>query len=86
MNTITTEQAEAVAEIVDATVYPDYSGRGMYGAECVGWSGDFDEVTLGIALAKVLGVDEAFYLADRASSDSMGRGVIVYLRGVTVEG
>ena len=63
-----------------------YSGRGMYGQTCVGFTlNGVSESVLGMALAEVLGSATAKALASAASTDSMGRGIIVYYRGVTTD-
>lgn len=64
-------------------VRTDYSGRGMYGDECIGIDlasvSDFSTILLNVA-------DEdrefARSLADRQQSDSMGLGVIIYFPGL----
>ncbi len=55
-----------------------YSGYGMHGKRCVGVSTDSpsDLYQMGCALSLELGCDEAATL--RPSTDSMGRGVIIY--------
>lgn len=77
------EKLEAIAENIEGSIYPDYSGRGMFGEKCVGITtdGSADLLTLGIELAETFG-DKARDIARRASWDSMGLGQIVYFRGV----
>lgn len=61
----------------------DYSGRGMYGETCFGVSGA-DEFTLGVIFHRLMG-DTAVELANRANTDTLGRGTIVYFPGVKLE-
>jgi len=65
----------------------DYSGRGMYGTKCLGFvvSSQRTAYRLMVGLAAVLGTDEASDIARRAQSDSMGRDMIVYFPGVTLD-
>lgn len=64
-------------------VRTDYSGRFMYGDECIGIDlasvSDFSTVLLNIAAEDR---ELARTLADSQRSDSMGLGVIVYFPGV----
>lgn len=76
----------------------NYPGRGMYGAECLGFVVDRSQaVFVGAAIASELARDAGMYdfeealdtaleIAARAQVDSMGLGSIVYFPGVTVEG
>ena len=76
----------------DVEVREDYSGRGMYGATCIGFvlSGGASELALGAAIVQA-GQEEDLedglveYLMRRAAHDSMGRDRIVYFPGVAVE-
>jgi hypothetical protein len=67
-------------------IYTDYSGRGMYGATCLGIvvpsRSDAPKVVgyLAVALAEEDGDVDA--LLDEVATDSMGRDTIVYFRGV----
>lgn len=66
----------------------DYSGRFMYGAECLGivhapHGGDIGKFY--IYLAQYLDADVACELADAARTDSMGLDTITYWPGVTLE-
>lgn len=81
---ITFEKLRQVAENVDGSVYPDYSGRGMYGATCVGIVLE-DSTVADLALAiKDAGADEILTREGR-SSDNMGLRTIIYWTGVTCE-
>lgn len=79
------EIADEASYYGDVEPYLKYSGRGMYGDTCVGFSGDVNEMLLGLAASQVLGVDDARTLATKARSDSMGMGVIIYFPGVSLE-
>jgi hypothetical protein len=63
-----------------------YSGRGMYGARCVGVNVDSadDALAIGLALSAEATDDEREALAKLGAptSDAMGLGVIVYWRNV----
>lgn len=71
-----------------------YSGRGMYGKECLG--ADIDRGGLGSFMADVIMGMEAHVAAENReeiaeafrsmSTDSMGLGMIVYFPGVPYEG
>jgi hypothetical protein len=67
-------KVKKVAEIVDGKVYEDYSGRGMYGASCVGIS--CDDVFACIEQAAKEGLRGAKW-------NSLGRGYIVYWPGIS---
>lgn len=67
-----------------------YSGRGMYGSECVGfttsdYSGAGDLAKFVLAVSQALGTDVAVQIADATRTDSMGRGTIYYFPGVVAE-
>lgn len=75
---MTLEQAEAIVEAMEedgakASVYPDYSGRGMFGKTCVGIVTDSPEL-VGYAAAEA-GVPKRDLPRRR---DSMGLDVILY--------
>mgnify|MGYP007100040836 FL=1 len=80
------EIADEASYYGDVEPYLNYSGRGMYGDTCVGFSGDVSEMLLGIAATQVLGIGEARILATKAHTDSMGMGIIVYFPGVSLDG
>jgi hypothetical protein len=85
--TVSTLTEDQVWEILDAVeldesdFVADYSGRGMYGAKCVGFvlSDDTAMLKLGAALQAALGE------IPNASTDSMGRNTIVYFPGLTAD-
>lgn len=86
MATITREQLEEIADIAgldaDRAIRPTYSGRYMYGRNCVGIVLDRDDnvdlFDVAFAAADVLGVDDAKDKFRRMSTDQMGLGMIYY--------
>lgn len=87
---ITVAELERIAYRADLepeSVRADYSGRGMYGARCVGFDLDrgSQAMKLGAAIHSTLIEDEAEEMLDRAMQDSMGLGIIVYFPGVTCD-
>lgn len=85
--TLTDEQFDLLVAAVEdeglGEVRTDYSGRFMYGDECIGI--DLASVTdFSVVLLNVAARDRefAYTLADAERSDSMGFGVIVYFPGV----
>lgn len=83
MNTVTRDDAEELASMVDGRVYEDYIGRGMYSSSCFGIVHDVSDVLLGVSLANVM-PDDADDLARAARSDSMGHDTITYFPGWTL--
>lgn len=104
---ITQEQVDAITEVMydtygtvgDVDFRPEYSGRGMYGKNCVGFVVQRPAVGLmsvGAALAEVLRLadeddvdyDEKLnllhYMVTNACMDNMGMDMIVYFPGVTL--
>lgn len=70
-NVIAVETFERLADEVNGDVRYDYSGRSMYGRECMGITVDQDNFMRVIELAGSMGIFGATY-------DSMGMGMIVY--------
>ena len=86
----------------DEDLRPDYSGRGMFGASCLGYVTDDGPAKFQVSLAKLLGpqllnydegeeldiddLEAAMDALGSPSSDSMGRSAIYYYRGIQVEG
>lgn len=69
------QQLIAALETADIKPYTDYSGRGMYGAQCVGVAcGSGDKPSQEDVLEAVKNVKGAL----RFSTDSLGRGTILY--------
>ena len=70
---------EIIRETAAATggsVYPDYSGRGMFGAKCAGIACDDSHGTIEEAASRGL---------RGAKVDQLGRGYIVYWPGVQAD-
>ena len=65
----------------------DYSGRGMYGATCIGFvvSSQRTVFRLIACMTEVLGLDQTLDITRKAATDSMGRDMIVYFPGVTLD-
>ena len=80
---ITSEQLREIADAISnsltwesVNVRPKYSGRGMFGKTCIGFSGPSDiAYHTGVGMAQVLG-SEAGSL--NPSMDNMGLGSIIY--------
>lgn len=63
----------------------DYSGRGMYGRNCIGIDVDTTGDVMKIAALLIDGgfsTDEIIELGEGMTTDSMGRGMIVYWPGI----
>lgn len=92
MNTITALYADQITEFLenvidDVSFREDYSGRGMWGKTCIGWTSDSRSFPLymGAALAVVLGESHADALLRNAAIDSMGIGMIIYFSSWSLE-
>lgn len=101
---LTQEQYEILEDNLSGSgdLRPDYSGRGMYGATCLGFVTDEGSAAFQMALAEILApellglgdddevgldeVKEAMEELGKPSSDSMGRSAIYYYRQTQVEG
>lgn len=91
--TITRQQLQQAEDFLEKfeiynAVRTNYSGRGMYGKECVGFVVGYSEVGLaGLAIAYAFDGDlmEAAEILQNASTDSMGFDTIVYFRGLSVD-
>jgi hypothetical protein len=81
---ITLEAAESIADAADASIYEDYSGRGMYGTKCLGFvvNGHRGEAALSIAIIRTLGEDDAEDMLDNLRADALGLGTIIYFPGI----
>jgi hypothetical protein len=67
-----------------------YSGRGMYGKQCIGVTTDTSEFELGVRLMDHISNSSHMDVLDldlliNVSSDSMGRSVIIYWPGTEWE-
>ena len=79
---LTTEQVYDIlfaANLEDKDFTSTYSGRGMYGDQCIGWTLDDhnDSGTLSVAIVDVLD-DWGRSMVENTRTDSMGLGIIVY--------
>jgi hypothetical protein len=65
----------------------DYSGRGMYGDTCLGIvvSSQRTAFRLVACMTAVLGIDTTLDITRKAATDNMGRDMIVYFPGVTLD-
>jgi hypothetical protein len=96
--TITPAIISTLGEFHDADdIRTDYSGRGMYGRTCLGYTGS-DVVLFAFRLAveaakadmedgdepDLFTVEDYLMTLGEPTSDSMGRGAIFYWPGVTV--
>lgn len=81
MKTLTTNQIDTITEAAyDADVeLRSYSGRAMFGSQCIGVSSDSESgaALFLVAVAKE-DADLAESLARNLRSDSLGRGIITY--------
>jgi hypothetical protein len=72
----------------DVAVRHDYSGRGMYGATCIGVESSDTAAPAAFLylVAETLGLDFLEFLGDLGpgESDSMGLSAITYWRGLTL--
>jgi len=68
-------------------VRENYSGRGMYGGKCLGFvvSSESTVLRLVACMTEVLGLDTTLDITRKAATDSMGRDMIVYFPGVTLD-
>jgi len=81
---ISSSVAQAIADVADAELYEDYSGRGMYGRTCLGFATS-NQAALGRAIGRELPEDEAEQLLDHMHTDSLGLRTIVYFPGVRLD-
>lgn len=89
------EDALSNANIHEFNIRDSYSGRAMYGGTCFGvdLETERDSYKFLVALTLLLvndddeqGEDNAWRLAECATTDSMGCGMILYFPGVKLEG
>ncbi len=65
----------------------EYSGRGMYGKACIGFTIEnraASVLRVGLAVMQSFDEETAESIIDRAAWDSMGLNMIVYFPGVTI--
>jgi len=77
------------------SISPRYSGRGMYGANCLGFTTD-DPNGLSFRLGQICAERDGYsddpdwptvaHFLGRATTDNMGRSTIIYWPGLQVEG
>lgn len=78
-------------DVGDVRLSPAYSGRGMYGATCLGFTIDEGSpfafaMVFGMVAGEVL--DDPMLVAEfagRMRSDNMGRGTILYFPGIELD-
>ena len=85
---LTNEQQELLenfADDNDVSFTTSYSGRGMYGKKCIGFTCD-NPIGFCMELALFLARDEeedlAESMATRSTTDNMGRSTVVYFPGI----
>ena len=82
MSTFSEYDVKFVGLLIDAGYKPrGYSGRGMYGAECVAISAESGD-SAGYAIARQFGKEvydfDLDMIMNRTRTDSLGKGVILY--------
>ena len=85
---LTDAQRDAIEDAVEAAqgeMVTDYSGRGMHGEHCIGFTGNdrtLAKFFFAVGRSEVLADnDNGLRLASRLKSDSMGRSTIYYFPG-----
>lgn len=87
---VDTALGNAGLDVEAVNVRGDYSGRGMLGRTCFGV--DFDSLGDSFAFIAALVAEmertglDVFELLRTTSTDDMGRGMILYFPGVTLDG
>jgi len=82
---ITMTQAAKIASKSNSKIYDGYSGRGMYGEQCVGFTVEGrNYASLTAAIVRSLDDDMADAMLGRLTTDSLGLGTIVYFPGFTI--
>jgi hypothetical protein len=78
----------SAADLEDKAFTNTYSGRGMYGEQCVGFDlDDHNDIgMLSVSIVEVLGSDEGRKMVENTRTDSMGLGIIVYFPRWTCAG
>lgn len=89
MTTLTRDQACDLMYALDLSfedVRTEYSGRAMYGKDCVGFVINREaELLVALAFAQVFGVDDAWDFMRDSRTDSMGYSTIVYFPRVQLD-
>jgi hypothetical protein len=81
--TLTTEQIETIQDLaseIDGAELRSYSGRGMYGKQCLGI--DMDSMTDAFRFALMIDDEDLTVALSNPCFDSMGLGIIVYFPNV----
>lgn len=81
--TLTTEQIETIqylASEIDGAELRSYSGRGMYGKQCLGI--DMDSMADAFRFALMVEDENLTFALSNPCFDSMGLGIIVYFPNV----
>jgi hypothetical protein len=83
---ITMTQAAKIASTSHTKIYDGYSGRGMYGETCVGFTvrNSRNAAALTAAIVRTLDDDVADAMIGRLNTDSLGMGTIVYFPGISI--
>lgn len=83
---LTTEQFDIIETCfwdTDGEDIMSYSGRGMYGDQCLGLT--FDDFSSAFRFALEIGSHDGLAgLLSSPSYDSMGRGIVIYFRNIAV--
>ena len=94
MNVLTRQRIDDVldaADLDESIIYREYLGRGMFGERCFGIIGSSRDAFMFIgAYAYVIGQEDEdpqqiFDLADAVMSDNLGKDMIFYFPGWTIE-
>ncbi len=88
---LTPEQMQILLDFandLEAQIRFNYSGRGMYGKECVGFITNMSVAVFCMKLAIILCQNHnqsilAVDLANNVKTDNMGKDTIVYFPGIT---
>jgi hypothetical protein len=81
--TLTTEQIETIQDLaseIDGAELRSYSGRGMYGKQCLGI--DMDSMADAFRFALMIEDEDLTVALSNPCFDSMGLGIIVYFPNV----
>ena len=76
-------EALTEADLAESAVYTNYSGRGMYGKECLGIVGSLGELLQFVLAMESLGQDTTW--VQNVRQDSMGLDSIFYWPSIEVE-
>ena len=80
------EAVESVAQAMELPFYGDYSGRGMFGKECLSVEVDGGDQLARFFFQMGLHVGQRFETTlPHTKMDSMGKGTVVYWEKVQVE-